>query len=111
MCERADVKEYSVNILLDFSINLGLPKINSIFGKKKNPSVEKNYKIGFYYMPTQAGYTIRHSQEERLYLTEWSWTIWWKKGQLSEYWMFLIGGGNIERLKAKGEEGDRGRDG
>jgi len=25
--------------------------------------------------------------------------------------MFLIGGGNIERLKAKGEESDRGRDG
>ena len=55
VCERAVVKEYSVNILLDFSINLGLPKINSIFEKKqtkKNPSVEKNYKIGFYYMPT-----------------------------------------------------------
>jgi len=59
VCERTVVKEYSVNILLDFSINLGLPKINSIFEKnktnkqtKKNPSVEKNYKIGFYYMPT-----------------------------------------------------------
>ena len=41
VCERAVVKEYSVNILLDFSINLGLPKINSIFEKKTNKKKPK----------------------------------------------------------------------
>ena len=43
VCERTVVKEYSVNILLDFSINLGLPKINSIFEKNKtNKQTKKN---------------------------------------------------------------------